>query len=100
SFNYYVVVGRGSIKRDPLSTNGEVDLNSKKVYAEPNIPFWAQFQERLTRQVAEAISPLLGGDVIVVAEASHMCMISRGIEKFGSYTSTIAVLGRFATDVT
>ncbi|RYR26094.1 hypothetical protein Ahy_B02g060242 [Arachis hypogaea] len=29
-----------------------------------------------------------------------MCMISRGIEKFGSYTSTIAVLGRFATDVT
>ncbi|QHO24156.1 GTP cyclohydrolase [Arachis hypogaea] len=128
--------------RDPLSTNGEVDLNSKKVYAEPNIPFWAQceyhllpfhgvvhigyfisdgfnpigrshlqsiihfygfklqVQERLTRQVAEAISPLLGGDVIVVAEASHMCMISRGIEKFGSYTSTIAVLGRFATDVT
>ncbi|XLR53992.1 hypothetical protein S83_004664 [Arachis hypogaea] len=61
--------------------------------------FKLQVQERLTRQIAEAISPLLGGDVIVVAEASHMCMISREIEKFGSNTSTIAVLGRFATDV-
>ncbi|KAL4394221.1 hypothetical protein AHAS_Ahas02G0130300 [Arachis hypogaea] len=118
-------------RRDPLSTNGEVDLNSKRAQCELHLlPFHAvvhigyfisdgfnpigrshlqsiihfygfklQVQERLTRQIAEAISPLLGGDVIVVAEASHMCMISREIEKFGSNTSTIAVLGRFATDV-
>ncbi|KAI4354233.1 hypothetical protein L6164_003119 [Bauhinia variegata] len=60
--------------------------------------FKLQVQERLTRQIAETISPLLGGDVIVVVEANHTCMISRGIEKFGSNTATIAVLGRFSTD--
>ncbi|XP_012568976.1 GTP cyclohydrolase 1 [Cicer arietinum] len=62
--------------------------------------FKLQVQERLTRQIAEMISPLIGGDVIVVVEASHTCMISRGIEKFGSSTATIAVLGRFSTDLT
>ncbi|CAN0897969.1 GTP cyclohydrolase 1 [Linum grandiflorum] len=60
--------------------------------------FKLQVQERLTRQIAETVSPLLGGDVIVVVEAGHTCMISRGIEKFGSSTATIAVLGRFSTD--
>lgn len=60
--------------------------------------FKLQVQERLTRQIAETVAPLLRGDVIVVAEASHMCMIARGIEKFGSSTATIAVLGQFSTD--
>ncbi|XP_041991144.1 GTP cyclohydrolase 1-like [Salvia splendens] len=62
--------------------------------------FKLQVQERLTRQVAEAASSILGEDVIVVVEASHTCMISRGIEKMGSSTATIAVLGRFSTDPT
>ncbi|PNY05801.1 GTP cyclohydrolase I [Trifolium pratense] len=61
--------------------------------------FKLQVQERLTKQIAETISPLLGGNVIVVVEASHTCMISRGIEKFGSSTATIAVLGCFSTDL-
>lgn len=61
--------------------------------------FKLQVQERLTKQIAETISPLLGGNVIVVVEASHTCMISRGIEKFGSSTATIAVLGCFSTDI-
>uniref|UniRef100_A0A2N9HTJ1 GTP cyclohydrolase 1 n=1 Tax=Fagus sylvatica TaxID=28930 RepID=A0A2N9HTJ1_FAGSY len=60
--------------------------------------FKLQVQERLTRQIAETVSLLLGGDVIVVVEAYHTCMISRGIEKFGSSTATIAALGRFSTD--
>ncbi|CAN8260175.1 unnamed protein product [Cochlearia groenlandica] len=60
--------------------------------------FKLQVQERMTRQIAETLSPLVGGDVIVVAEAGHTCMISRGIEKFGSSTSTIAVLGQFSND--
>ncbi|XP_047982478.1 GTP cyclohydrolase 1-like [Salvia hispanica] len=62
--------------------------------------FKLQVQERLTRQVAEVASSILGEDVIVVVEASHTCMISRGIEKLGSSTATIAVLGRFSTDPT
>ncbi|CAJ1949553.1 unnamed protein product [Sphenostylis stenocarpa] len=62
--------------------------------------FKLQVQERLTRQIAETIAPLLlGGHVIVVVEASHTWMISRGIEKFGSSTATIAVLGHFSTDL-
>ncbi|KAJ9176620.1 hypothetical protein P3X46_011911 [Hevea brasiliensis] len=60
--------------------------------------FKLQVQERLTRQIAETVSSFLGGDVIVVLEANHTCMISRGIEKFGSNTATVAVLGRFSTD--
>ena len=60
--------------------------------------FKLQVQERLTRQIAETISPILGGDIMVVVEANHTCMISRGIEKFGSNTATTAVLGRFSTD--
>ncbi|OMO94976.1 GTP cyclohydrolase I [Corchorus olitorius] len=60
--------------------------------------FKLQVQERLTRQIAETVSSILGGDIIVVVEANHTCMISRGIEKFGSNTATFAVLGRFSTD--
>lgn len=60
--------------------------------------FKLQVQERLTRQIAETVGPLLGGDVMVVVEANHTCMISRGIEKFGSNTATIAVLGKFSND--
>ncbi|WCJ38950.1 GTP cyclohydrolase 1 [Euphorbia peplus] len=60
--------------------------------------FKLQVQERLTRQIAETVASLLGEDVMVVVEANHTCMISRGIEKVGSSTATIAVLGRFARD--
>ncbi|KAI4326372.1 hypothetical protein MLD38_031694 [Melastoma candidum] len=60
--------------------------------------FKLQLQEKLTRQIAETVSPLLGGNIMVVVEASHCCMISRGIEKIGSSTATVAVLGRFSSD--
>ncbi|KAF8077029.1 hypothetical protein N665_1068s0008 [Sinapis alba] len=61
--------------------------------------FKLQVQERMTRQIAETLSPQVNGDIIVVAEAEHTCMISRGIEKFGSSTATVAVLGRFSCDL-
>ncbi|KAJ0969167.1 hypothetical protein J5N97_022044 [Dioscorea zingiberensis] len=57
-----------------------------------------QVQERLTRQIAETVYSVLGTGVIVVVEASHICMISRGIEKVGSSTATMALLGRFSTE--
>lgn len=64
-----------------------------------------QVQERLTRQVAEGVQTALGdaaggGGVIAVVEASHMCMVSRGIEKGASSTATISALGCFAADGT
>ncbi|XP_008794652.2 GTP cyclohydrolase 1 [Phoenix dactylifera] len=57
-----------------------------------------QVQERLTRQIAEAVHVVFSRGVMVVVEASHICMISRGIEKVGSSTATIAVMGQFSTD--
>lgn len=62
--------------------------------------FKLQVQERLTRQIAETVSSVVGEDVMVVVEAEHTCMISRGVEKFGSNTATVAVLGKYSIDST
>ena len=58
-----------------------------------------QAQEKLTAQIADALQELLQPKgVAVVVEASHMCMVMRGVQKSGSWTSTSAVRGVFAED--
>lgn len=58
-----------------------------------------QLQERLTQQVAQGLFDTLDANgVMVLIEASHMCMSMRGIKKSGAKTTTICTLGKFNTD--
>jgi GTP cyclohydrolase I len=55
-----------------------------------------QLQERMTREIADAIQEYLNPlGVAVVCEAQHLCMMMRGVEKQNSLTSTSAMLGAF-----
>ncbi|ERN10070.1 GTP cyclohydrolase 1 [Amborella trichopoda] len=85
--SYYMVEEAEALDRSSLQTI--VHFHACKL----------QVQERLTKQIAESVNTVSGGGgVMVVVEASHICMISRGIEKIGSSTATIAVLGQFASN--
>ena len=58
-----------------------------------------QIQERLTNQIAQIIEETLKPlGVGVVVEASHLCMLMRGVEKQNSFALTSAMLGAFRDD--
>ena len=58
-----------------------------------------QVQERLTSEIAEAVEEVVRpSGVGVVIEASHLCMMMRGVEKQNSMTITSALLGSFRDD--
>ena len=59
-----------------------------------------QVQERMTEQIAEAISDILKPQGVgVIVEAYHLCMMMRGVEKQNSKTITSAMKGVFLEDM-
>jgi GTP cyclohydrolase I len=60
-----------------------------------------QVQERMTREIANAIQEAIAPQGVgVVCEARHLCMMMRGVEKQNSSTVTSAMSGVFLEDKT
>ena len=58
-----------------------------------------QIQEKMTSQIADTIMEVLQPKgAMVVAEAKHMCMVMRGVEKQNSIMTTSAIRGLFKSD--
>ena len=59
-----------------------------------------QIQERLTKQIADAIQTAVQPrGVAVVIEAKHLCMMMRGVEKQNSVMTTSSMLGLFRQEI-
>lgn len=58
-----------------------------------------QVQERLTKQIAVALNDAIQpAGVGVIIEATHMCMVMRGVQKLQSKTKTSTMLGVLRQD--
>ncbi|XP_023011515.1 GTP cyclohydrolase punch isoform X1 [Leptinotarsa decemlineata] len=58
-----------------------------------------QVQERLTKQIAVAVTKAVQpAGVAVIVEGTHMCMVMRGVQKINSKTVTSTMLGVFRDD--
>lgn len=76
--------------------NGEVTGLSKIGRVVDCFSHRLQIQERMTKQIREALQEALHPlGVMVVIEAQHMCMQMRGVEKQGSITTTSDFSGAF-----
>ena len=59
-----------------------------------------QIQERLTREISQALSDILDAEGVgVVMEAQHLCMKMRGVEKQNSIMTTSSMLGSFRREL-
>ncbi|NOQ64092.1 MAG: GTP cyclohydrolase I FolE [Methyloprofundus sp.] len=59
-----------------------------------------QIQEKLTKQIADAVNEAVNAKgVAVVIEAKHMCMMMRGVEKQNSVMTTSVMTGIFREEM-
>ena len=78
------------------NTQGKVVGISKLARVVDVISKRPQLQERMTRQIADAVYTALEPDgAAVVIEAQHLCMVMRGVRKPGTTIVTSAVRGTF-----
>ena len=83
----HICYHQGAVPLPRATLQGMVDMHARRL----------QVQERLTRDTAACVAAACGsGGVMVVVEAAHMCMASRGVQKPGSSTCTTAALGAFS----
>ncbi|WP_099332406.1 GTP cyclohydrolase I FolE [Actinomyces minihominis] len=79
----------GTVSVAYLPAGGRVTGLSKLARCVEGFARRPQVQERLTRQVAEAVEAALAPrGVAVIIRAEHMCMTMRGVSKGGSETVT------------
>lgn len=79
-----------------IPRNGKVTGLSKLARLVNGYARRPQLQERLTKQIADAIMNRLNPyGVMVVVEAEHLCMSMRGVRSPGATTVTSAVRGIF-----
>ena len=92
-------IGKGHVAYIP-GTDGRVVGLSKLARLVDGYARRLQVQERLTRQVADALEASLDPrGVMVVVEAEHLCMAMRGVKAAGTTTVTSSVRGLFRTSV-
>ncbi|CAH8625868.1 unnamed protein product [Dicrocoelium dendriticum] len=59
-----------------------------------------QVQERLTKQIAVALAEAIQPHGVgVIVEATHMCMVMRGVQKVNATTVTSTMLGQFKDSI-
>ncbi|MDO7786123.1 GTP cyclohydrolase I FolE [Desulforamulus aquiferis] len=79
-----------------IPRNGKVTGLSKLARLVEGFARRPQLQERLTKQIADAVMDRLNPyGVVVVVEAEHLCMSMRGVRAPGAHTVTSAVRGIF-----
>lgn len=58
-----------------------------------------QVQERMTQEIASCMMDVLKPrGVAVVVEATHLCMVMRGVQQQGAVTTTTCMLGEMDKD--
>ena len=91
-------VGRAAVGYVP-GDDGRITGLSKLARVVEVLARRPQVQERLVRQIADALeSALAPSGVAVVVEAEHMCMTLRGVRKPGSTVVTTEFRGLFSDD--
>lgn len=87
------------VRRDPVQQPGKVIGLSKLARLTRYYAARPQVQERMTKQIADALVKLLDPlGVGVLVEAEHTCMTTRGVRAPGSVTTTTDLRGAFFND--